>query len=229
MRVLSLFNTWGKRCWIFLESFSVKAVAFLQDEKKFYTIVLLSAVILLVIATYTCNYVSYPIIFFGFITAMFAFQSYKFTNEKFRLDLMQRREASFVAMKTFLKAFKGIGFLPLPEENLNPMDEHYYRVNTINLRRVSKVVACLYKQKNKKCGGPIIEDIHTLYGEDVRNIFREARSALFILENNWPKSPTAYVTQEYIRKNINPNLNALNNCQNELPKILKKYMYFGEY
>lgn len=229
MECSSLLTKHFTKAWLALEQTSLKCILFLQDEKKFAASVLMCVILLFAIATITCNHVSYPIIFFGSITAIFAFQSYKFTKEKFRLDLRQQRIPTFNALKKLMESTQGVGIFLLPEEDQMPMDQWYFRLNTEKIENTSSQMEFIKNKLGEPNGLPLIEDIRMLYGADVKSAIQDINAALFTLEHSWPKSPDAYVAAETIKTDINPALKKLNESGQTLYKSLEKYMEFGEY
>lgn len=220
MHGLSLFNAQGRKLWSFLLSIPVKVVAFLQDEKTFYTIILLSAVILLAIATGTSNYVSYPIIFFGSITALFAYQSYKFTKEKFRLDLLDSRKEIHIAIRDFGYVINAKHpLLLLSDQDMNGIDSYKTRSNDEVLKEL--------KAAHDKIDIP---GVFLFYGEDVKDCVMNTKAALTMLDLHWESAKrVSIVDNKEIVETINQHFKTLNQASTDIPKLLKPYMYFGQY
>jgi hypothetical protein len=145
-------------------------------------------------------------IFAGF-TAFFSYYTYRFSKEKFRLDLFERRFAIYEKILEFCSIVVTYGNLPIGDHNKEERTR-FQQAADASFRSIG------------------FHKTRSLFGEDIYELcLKLNKSYAFFLTYSNPsiRNPEAY-TNEWLE-----NMTFMQNTIDNLPIIFEAYISFGEY
>lgn len=174
-------------------------------EKNFVPVIVCIFVVSLLILIGTSKLELLPSVILGCITAIFAFCAYKYTKEKFRLELFEKRWEVCQNIAKFCSIAAIYGNLfhePENEDKKKDLKEAYDAMG-----------------KSFKGEGYHLRSL--LFSNDVEDIFKELNEAYAFLSSYYQNSQDPFKGVEHLEN--------LSKIYKDLPKRFKPYLYFGDY
>ena len=172
----------------------------------------LLAVVLLCLSALLIDVKKYellPATLFSAITALFSYWAYKFSEDKFRLDLFDKRWEVYEHTLEFCSLVTQQGTLKITQENRD------------------QIVAAI-KAAGNSFRGTGWHKTRALFGEEIHSLFEQLNQSYAWLSANSdrPSNPSGSV--EWAQKMYDNSMFIWNTVQT-LPDIFKPYIYFGDY
>jgi hypothetical protein len=146
-----------------------------------------------------------PTVFISLIAVWFSYCAYKFSKEKFRLDLMDKRWEIYEQVLKFCSVVIKHGGLPeySADEDTN------------------KSVVSALKAAHESFRGVGLHKAKALFGPEIHEKFKKLDEmySWFIAkprDEGWAQKESQHLEETW-------------NLLNELPELFKPYMYFGDY
>ena len=182
----------------------------LNMKKSFFELLCIAVISFLVIATllYYKKFEMLPSTIFSSVAAYFAFHAYRFSREKFRLELFEKRWEIYEETLNFCSTVMKYGGLPPAGQDEEKNEE---------------IIQALISA-HASFRGLGFHRSKALFGKDVHDAFarmNEDYATIFALGKHI-KNPD-YV--ERVDKAIERTWELIN----QLPKLFEPYMYFGDY
>lgn len=154
------------------------------------------------------KYEPLPTLVFSGVTAYFSFWAYRFSHEKFRLDLFEKRWAIYEQTLEFCSYVNRHGSLVPNDQNREEL-------------------ANALKAAQNSFRGIGLHKARALFGNDVNDELNKLNahySWLLSFPNPISDSDQSQLVQEKWERLIN-----IGETANELPIIFQKYIYFGDF
>ena len=138
--------------------------------------------------------------FFGSITVVFAYLGYKYTREKFRHDLFDRRWKIYQNLTTFLSLTLKYGDAPSSSNE----DAENFHVSA-----------------HESFRGAGLHGAKLLFGDDIQSLFDNLNDTYAWLVAHQNR------TEEKAANEWEIHMKFIRNTLKDLPDLFKKYLYFG--
>ena len=174
-------------------------------EKNFVPVIVCIFVVSLLILIGTSKLELLPSVILGCITTIFAFCAYKYTKEKFRLDLFEKRWEVCQNIAKFCSIAAIYGNLfhePENEDKKKDLKEAYDAMG-----------------KSFKGEGYHLRSL--LFSKDVEDTFKKLNEAYAFLSSYYLNSQQPFTGVEHLTN--------LSKIYEDLPDLFKPYLYFGDY
>ncbi len=179
-------------------------------EKNFVPVIVCIFVVSFVILIGTSKLELLPSVILGCITAIFAFCAYKYTKEKFRLELFEKRWEVCQHINVFCSIVIKYGDLP----KLGKPEDKDYEERKQDIIEYQNAAA-----KSFKGEGYHLRSL--LFSKDTEDTFKKLNEAYGFLSNPYLHSNDPYTAEDHILK--------LSRIYEDLPELFKPYLYFGDY
>jgi hypothetical protein len=174
-------------------------------EKNFVPVIVCIFVVSFLILIGTSKLELLPSVILGCITAIFAFCAYKYTKEKFRLELFDKRWEVCQNIAKFCSIAAIYGNLfhePENEDKKKDLKEAYDAMG-----------------KSFKGEGYHLRSL--LFSKDVEDTFKKLNEAYAFLSSYYLNSQQPFTGVEHLTN--------LSKIYEDLPDLFKPYLYFGDY
>jgi hypothetical protein len=175
-------------------------------EKNFVPVIVCIFVVSFLILIGTSKLELLPSVILGCITAIFAFCAYKYTKEKFRLELFEKRWEVYKNISIFCSIVK--------KYNRLRHDLHTNKNTTEDLRKA-------YDAIGKSCKGEGYHSRSLLFSDDVQDTFKKLDIIYAFLYN--------FYEHNLHEEGERGHLSNLIKIYEDLPNLFKPYLYFGDY
>jgi hypothetical protein len=147
---------------------------------------------------------------FSTATALFSYFAYRFSKEKFRLDLFDRRFAVYEATLEFCSRVMAEGSLRATTPEQRERVEHAIRAAEGSFRGIGW------------------HKTQALFGEDIRPLFSKLNKSYAWL-STFGDGPANSMPQEEWGRKYMEHTEFIWDTVNRLPELFKAYVYFGDY
>jgi hypothetical protein len=174
-------------------------------EKNFVPVIVCIFVVSFLILIGTSKLELLPSVILGCITTIFAFCAYKYTKEKFRLELFEKRWEVCQNIAKFCSIAAIYGNLfhePENEDKKKDLKEAYDAMG-----------------KSFKGEGYHLRSL--LFSKDVEDTFKKLNEAYAFLSSYYLNSQQPFTGVEHLTN--------LSKIYEDLPDLFKPYLYFGDY
>jgi len=173
----------------------------------FYIVMAICIVLSFFFIKKSTKYEYVPATIFAGFTAFFSYYTYRFSKEKFRLDLFERRFAIYEKILEFCSIIVTYGDLPIGDNNKEE------RI------RLQQAVDASFRSIG-------FHKTRSLFGEDIYELcLKLNKSYAFFLTYSDPsiRNPEAYTNEWLV------NMTFMQNTIDKLPTIFEAYISFGDY
>jgi hypothetical protein len=174
-------------------------------EKNFVPVIVCIFVVSFLILIGTSKLELLPSVILGCITAIFAFCAYKYTKEKFRLELFEKRWEVYRNIAKFCSNAAIYG-------DLSPKPDNEDK---------EKIRKEAYDAMGKSFKGEGYHLRSLLFSNDVEDTFEELNQAYAFLSSHYLPSNQPFEWSDHLLK--------LSKIYEDLPNLFKPYLYFGDY
>jgi hypothetical protein len=174
-------------------------------EKNFVPVIVCIFVVSFLILIGTSKLELLPSVILGCITAIFAFCAYKYTKEKFRLELFEKRWEVYRNIAKFCSNAAIYG-------DLSPKPDNEDK---------EKIRKEAYDAMGKSFKGEGYHLRSLLFSNDVEDTFEELNQAYAFLSSHYLPSNQPFEGRDHLLK--------LSKIYEDLPNLFKPYLYFGDY
>jgi hypothetical protein len=174
-------------------------------EKNFVPVIVCIFIVSFLILIGTSKLELLPSVILGCITAIFAFCAYKYTKEKFRLELFDKRWEVYRNIAKFCSNAAIYG-------DLSPKPDNEDK---------EKIRKEAYDAMGKSFKGEGYHLRSLLFSNDVEDTFEELNQAYAFLSSHYLPSNQAFEWSDHLLK--------LSKIYEDLPNLFKPYLYFGDY
>jgi len=174
-------------------------------EKNFVPVIVCIFVVSFLILIGTSKLELLPSVILGCITAIFAFCAYKYTKEKFRLELFDKRWEVYRNIAKFCSNAAIYG-------DLSPKPDNEDK---------EKIRKEAYDAMGKSFKGEGYHLRSLLFSNDVEDTFEELNQAYAFLSSHYLPSNQPFEWSDHLLK--------LSKIYEDLPNLFKPYLYFGDY
>jgi len=174
-------------------------------EKNFVPVIVCIFVVSLLILIGTSKLELLPSVILGCITTIFAFCAYKYTKEKFRLELFEKRWEVYRNIAKFCSNAAIYG-------DLSPKPDNEDK---------EKVRKEAYDAMGKSFKGEGYHLRSLLFSNDMEDTFEELNQAYAFLSSHYLPSNQPFEGRDHLLK--------LSKIYEDLPNLFKPYLYFGDY
>jgi hypothetical protein len=174
-------------------------------EKNFVPVIVCIFVVSFLILIGTSKLELLPSVILGCITAIFAFCAYKYTKEKFRLELFEKRWEVYRNIAKFCSNAAIYG-------DLSPKPDNEDK---------EKVRKEAYDAMGKSFKGEGYHLRSLLFSNDMEDTFEELNQAYAFLSSHYLPSNQPFEGRDHLLK--------LRKIYEDLPNLFKPYLYFGDY
>jgi len=150
-----------------------------------------------------------PATFFSAITALFSYWAYKFSKEKFRLDLFDKRWEVYENTLEFCSRVTQQGTLRMRKDNQE------------------EILAALKAAENS-FRGTGWHKTRALFGEEIHTLFEQLNESYAWLSAYSERPSNSKESDEWPQKMYDNSMFIWNTVQ-RLPDVFKPYIYFGDY
>ena len=146
---------------------------------------------------------------FSLLTSIFAFLAYRYTKERFRLDLFEKRYPLYQAVVTYCSAVTAVGSLT----SQNPEDRD--------------TIKQAIEAAQNSFQGIGFHKARALFGEDIHELFDKLHKTDVWLQV-YGRGPGQMPHSEWAQKMADESTFIWETI-NRLPQTFRTYMYFGDY
>ena len=183
--------------------------AFSQTEKICFILFAFLLFLIAIVLFCSSSLDRFPTYAGAFTTAIFAFLAYRFTKEKFRLELFEKRWSVYEKVLEFCSRVVQVGGI-----RNTPDDSESFRAT---LAAADESFRSIGFHKTK-----------ALFGDDIHQLFEKLNQSYAWLTSfsERPSDPEASANWP---KQMHDHTMFIWNTVNELPEKFKPYIYFGDY
>lgn len=150
-----------------------------------------------------------PATFFSAITALFSYWAYKFSQDRFRLDLFDKHWEVYEHTLKFCSKVTQQGTLKMREDNQE------------------QILAALKAAENS-FRGTGWHKTRALFGEEIHSLFEQLNKSYALLSAYGERPSDPKESAEWPQKMYDNSMFIWNTVKT-LPDVFKPYMYFGDY